>query len=190
MSQPPAALAALVSACETLGFDQSSDPLTGALLRSLAAAKPDGRLLELGTGVGMSTAWLLDGMTAASTLLTVDNATDQLAVVERVLGANPRLTILDADGAKVLTELEGAGRRFDLIFADTWPGKFTHLDHALGLLAPGGLYVVDDLLPQPTWPADHADAVERLRADLNTRPELAVAELEWSTGILIATRKA
>lgn len=189
MSRAPAALAALAEACERLGFEQSSDPPTGALLRSLAAAKPDGRLLELGTGVGMSTAWLLDGMTAGSTLLTVDNATAQLAVVERVLGGDPRLTIVDADGGEVLADLGRAGERFDLIFADTWPGKFTHLEQALGLLAGGGFYVVDDLLPQPTWPDGHASAVEELCGELRGRAELVVAELEWSTGVLIATRR-
>ena len=56
----PPAVDALAERCERLGFAQSSDPLTGALLRSLAAAKPDGSVLELGTGVGMSTAWLLE----------------------------------------------------------------------------------------------------------------------------------
>lgn len=34
---------------------------------------------------------------------------------------------------------------FDLIFADAWPGKFSHLDEALSLLSPGGFYVIDDL---------------------------------------------
>jgi hypothetical protein len=59
----------------------------------------------------------------------------------------------------------------------------------LSLLAPGGLYVVDDLLPQPTWPAGHHAAVDALRANLTARTDLAVAELEWSTGVLIATRR-
>lgn len=185
----PAAIEALAAGCERLGFDQSSDPLTGALLRSLAASKPDGSILELGTGAGMSTAWLLDGMSAGSTLLTVDNAAGQLALVEQVLGHDSRLTVVHADGAELLADLTRNGRRFDLVFADTWPGKFTHLDQALNLLAPGGLYVVDDLLPQPTWPAGHQAAVDALRADLNARDDLAVTELEWSTGLLIATRR-
>jgi predicted O-methyltransferase YrrM len=43
-----------------------SDLLTGSLLRLLATAKPSGSILELGTGTGLATAWLLDGMEAQS----------------------------------------------------------------------------------------------------------------------------
>ena len=35
-----------------LGFDMPSDMRTKALLKALAASKPHGRLLELGTGTG------------------------------------------------------------------------------------------------------------------------------------------
>jgi predicted O-methyltransferase YrrM len=51
----------------------ASEPLVGALLRSLAASKPGGRFLELGTGTGVATAWLLDGMDDRATLVSVDN---------------------------------------------------------------------------------------------------------------------
>ena len=51
-----------------LGFDMPSDMRTGALLKALAASKPNGRLLELGTGTGLATACLLAGMDSASSL--------------------------------------------------------------------------------------------------------------------------
>ncbi len=78
---------------------------------------------------------------------------------------------------------------YDLIFADTWPGKFTHLGEALDRLAPGGLYVVDDLLPQPNWPDGHGDKVGALLAQLDRRQDLHTTRLDWSTGIAIATRR-
>ncbi|MFH8363870.1 hypothetical protein ACH4FV_30350 [Streptomyces anulatus] len=37
-----------------------------------------------------------------------------------------------------------------LAYVDCRPGKFRRLDDLIGLLEPGGLYVVDDLLPPPT----------------------------------------
>jgi predicted O-methyltransferase YrrM len=43
---------------KNLDFGMASDPLTGALLATLAASKPGGRFLELGTGTGGATAWL------------------------------------------------------------------------------------------------------------------------------------
>ena len=49
---------------EELGFTMASEPKTGALLAVLAASKPGGQFLELGTGTGLGTAWLLSGMDA------------------------------------------------------------------------------------------------------------------------------
>ena len=57
----------------TLGFDMPSDLRTGALLQALAATKPGGRLLELGTGTGLATACLLAGMDSSAQLISVDN---------------------------------------------------------------------------------------------------------------------
>src|SRR5436853_611551 len=54
---PPAVVADLLCEAETLGFRLSCEPLTGSLLRTLAASKPGGTLLELGTGVGVGTDW-------------------------------------------------------------------------------------------------------------------------------------
>jgi predicted O-methyltransferase YrrM len=81
-------------------------------------------------------------------------------------------------------------RSFDLILADTWPGKFSHLDETLRLLRPGGLYAIDDLLPQPNWPEGHAGKVERLLAEMHRRSELVLTRLDWATSIVVATRRA
>ena len=55
----PAALSRIEARAAALGFDMSSDPKVGALLATLAASKPRGRSLELGTGAGVGAAWLL-----------------------------------------------------------------------------------------------------------------------------------
>ena len=131
----PAALAYIEDETQQFGFPMASERDTGALLRTLAASKPGGRLLELGTGTGLSTCWLLDGMDEHSRLLSVDNDDAVLAVARTHLGADTRLTITCADGEEYLDSLHG--QSFDLIFADTWPGKFFALDNALNLLKGG-----------------------------------------------------
>ncbi|MFD8598557.1 O-methyltransferase [Kitasatospora sp. NPDC059646] len=182
-----AVLAAITEGCAALGFEMSCDPTTGQLLRTLAAARPGGRILELGTGAGVSTSWLLSGMDADATLLSVEQDPAVAAIAAEHLGSDPRLELVVGEGAELIDAL--AGRRFDLVFADTWPGKFHHLDQALGLLAPGGHYLVDDLLPQPTWPAGHAEAVAALVDRLTTDPRLHATHLDCSTGLLLATRR-
>ena len=184
----PSALAALETAAAELGFAMSSDRPTGALLRTLAASKPGGRLLELGTGAGLGTAWLLDGMDAAATLITVDSNATLSAAAQRHLAHDPRVRFHVDDGGALLNDLARRGERYDLIFADTWPGKFTHLDLALSLLAPGAFYIVDDLLPQATWPADHYPKVPAFIEALAQRPELKLTRLAWSTGLIVAVR--
>lgn len=187
-ARPPAALAGIQEATGAIGFDMFSDSRTGSLLRTLAATKPKGTLLELGTGTGISTAWLLDGMDSDSTLLTVDNDKKAVAVAQEHLGGDSRVGFILMDGASCLKELSADGRRFDLLFADTWPGKYTHLDEALRLVAVGGLYIVDDMQPQPNWPEDHPPKVAALIESLGAHPEFHITMLNWSTGILLAGR--
>ena len=52
----PAPLEAIEEATTRMGFDMPSTRDTGALLRVLAAGKPAGRFLEIGTGTGLATA--------------------------------------------------------------------------------------------------------------------------------------
>jgi predicted O-methyltransferase YrrM len=157
------------------------------MLRVLAASKPGGRLLELGTGTGLSTAWLLDGMDRDATLVSVDIDPGSQAVAREMLGADLRLEIVTADAAGFLRRQVGAS--YDLIFADAMPGKYELLDEALVLLRPGGLYVIDDMLPQANWPEGHAAKVPRLVADLADRTDLRLVSLAWSSGlVLVALR--
>jgi len=186
--RPPAVLKALEQETTTLGFAMASDPQTGCLLKTLAATKPKGTFLELGTGTGISTAWILDGMDRASTLISIDNDEAVTAIARRHLGHDRRVTFHSVDGAVFLATLREL--TCDFIFADTWPGKYTHLDEALRLLKPGGLYIIDDLLPQPSWPAGHAAKVPLLVSALESRNDLVVTKLRWSTGVIVATKKA
>jgi predicted O-methyltransferase YrrM len=183
---PPAALPAILERTTALAFPMPSEPRTGALLRVLAASKPGGRLLELGTGTGLSTAWLLDGMDRDATLVSVDIDPGPQAVARDILGGDPRLEIVTADAAGFLRRQ--AGTSFDMIFADAMPGKYEVLDAALALLRPGGLYVIDDMLPQDNWPAGHAEKVPLLVADLAARAALRIVSLGWSSGLVVGAR--
>jgi predicted O-methyltransferase YrrM len=166
-------------------FPMNSDVLTGALLRALARMKPGGMFLELGTGCGLGTCWLLDGMNADSTLVSVDNSPAVQAIARDELGADARLTFVFEDGGEFLESCENG---FDLIYADAWPGKYSHLDRALALLNRGGIYVIDDMLPQPNWSADHPPKVAALLQTLDALDGFEIAKLSWSTGIVLAVK--
>jgi len=182
----PAAVAHIVAETQELGFTMASEPKVGALLAALVASKPGGRFLELGTGTGHGTAWLLSGMDALSTLETVDSAATVVAVARRHLGSDRRVTFHVMDGAEFLRQ---SPRPFDLIYADAWPGKFSHLKEALSLLRPGGMYVIDDLLPQPNWPEGHAPKVPALIDNLEQRDEFSTVKLAWASGVMLVVRR-
>ncbi len=188
INQPfPATYLAIDRATRAHGFTMPSDPLTCSLLRTLAAAKPGGKFLELGTGTGLSTAWILDGMDAASTLVSVDCDGEVLAMARTYLGDDERLSLIEEDGEAWVTG--NAGQRFDYIFADTWHGKYLLLNEVLAMLNPGGLYIVDDMLPQPNWPEGHAEKAVRLVEDLEKRQDVWVTKQHWATGIIVAVKR-
>lgn len=89
-------------------------------------------MLELGTGTGLATAWLLDGMDRASRLISIETDEAVPAIAREALGADDCVSFVQADGGDWLRQ--AAPAQFDLIFADAWPGKDSHLDEALGAL--------------------------------------------------------
>jgi predicted O-methyltransferase YrrM len=183
----PAIVRVLRGEGEAMGFRLASEPWVGSLLRTLAASKPAGTLLELGTGTGVGTAWLLDGMGPDARLTSVDNDPRVSAVARRHLAGDGRVSFRTGDAAAIIGRLPAAG--FDLVYADAWAGKYTHLDEALRLLKPGGLYFVDDMAPRATWPADQRAHADRLKAELARRADLVLTMIACSSGVIVAVKR-
>ncbi len=183
----PANINAMEKETMESGFTMASDYKTGSILRTLVATKRNGKILELGTGTGLSACWLLSGMDEDATLITVDNDSKFVEIAKKYLSEDPRIKFFIQDGSEFLKSQQG--KTFDFIFADTWPGKYWDLDLALNLLNKGGLYIIDDMLPQKNWTDDHPPKVANLIKDLENRNELFITKLCWSTGIIIAIKR-
>lgn len=172
---------------EASGFTMASDIMMCSLLKTLAASKPHGKFLELGTGTGLSTSWILDGMDDTSTLISIDNDNSLLEIAYKYLGNDGRLNLVSTDGGEWVKN--NAQQKFDYIFADTWHGKYLMLDEVLDMLNQGGLYIIDDMLPQPNWPEGHHEKAIKLIDYLDNRHDLALTKQVWATGIAIAVKK-
>lgn len=183
----PEVLSAIVADTTRLGFIMASEPKTGALLRLLAASKPGARLLEIGTGTGISAAWLLDGMDDDSSLVSIENDAQCQDVAKKHLGKDPRVTFICQDGEELLQSIQD--QRFDLVFADSWPGKFNGLHLALNVVAKGGYYIIDDLFPQPGWPDGHAPKVPKLVEELEGHQDFVSLKLDWASGLMVLVRQ-
>jgi predicted O-methyltransferase YrrM len=185
--RPPSQIPSIEKRTTELQFSMASEPLVGAMLRTLAASKPGGRFLELGTGTGIATAWLLEGMDAGSTLISVDNDSTVQRVALDSLGADGRLTLVTS-GALEFVRGQPA-ESFDLVFADAMPGKYGGLDSALAVVKRGGFYVIDDMLPQPNWPEGHEIRVAVLMDRLAANRQFEMLPLVWASGVVVAVRK-
>jgi predicted O-methyltransferase YrrM len=169
-----------------IGFTMPSDLYIGTLLKTLISSKPDGRFLELGTGIGLSLAWMRDGLTPDGKLITVDNDPQLTNIAKDFFGKDDRLDIVCADGSTWIKSYQGPS--FDLVFADAWPGKYSETEEILDLSSPGGFYVIDDMATQPNWPDGHEDKVTWLVDYLESREDFVLTKMGWGTGVIVAVR--
>lgn len=183
----PARVRIAQQGADRAGFTLSCEPAVGQLLAVLAAAVPSGgRILEMGTGAGVGTAWLTEGLAGRTdaAILSVE-VNPQVAAIARASSWPPTVTLLVGD---VLELLEGLGR-FELIFADAQGGKWIGLDQTIAALRPGGLLVVDDMRPVVWIDQEHQQQTAKVRQTLLAHPGLTTVELQWASGVIIAAKR-
>ena len=129
---------------------------------------------------------MVDGMDHNSKLISVDNDPKLCNIVKSYFDHNQRVNIVCSDGKKFIKNYRG--KKFDLIFSDTWPGKYSMIYETLLLLNHGGMYIVDDMIIQANWPEDHQGKVDDLIQYLENRDDLTLTKMNWSTGVIIATK--
>ena len=175
----------IAEATKAIAFNMASDMQTGSLLKTLVASKPSGRILELGTGTGLATSWIIAGMDDKTNFITIENNELLLDIARNAL-KDARVEFVLADGYEWIHSY--SGQTFDLVFADAMPGKYDLFEETIGLVKVGGFYIIDDMIPQPNWPGGHADKVERFIVELENRNDIILTKLNWSTGIIVVTK--
>src|SRR5215468_4959489 len=157
---PPLVRQAMDRARES-GFPYSCEPEVGRLLATLAAHLPAGaRVLELGTGTGVGTAWIASALLPRTDVSVITVEKDPAIAALAAQGDWPGFVELRC--ADALAVLGGAGK-FDLIFADAPGGKTEGLDRTIAALAPHGMLIVDDMTAAPEWDSDQHARQERVR---------------------------
>ena len=141
----PPLVARAREAAERLGFEKSSRDEDGLLLHVLAARRGIERVAEIGTGAGVSTAWLAAALVPGTPLYTAEADAALAAAAARLFDADPDVHVFAGDWRFVLPP----HAPFDLIFVDGGRAK-DDPDAVLGLAAPGATLVLDDF--SADWP--------------------------------------
>ncbi|MGD0019312.1 MAG: class I SAM-dependent methyltransferase [Candidatus Limnocylindrales bacterium] len=168
-----------------IGFEHSSEPGIGRVLMTLAAAvRPGGRILEIGTGMGVGTAWLVEGLATRTDVELVTIEFDPQRA--RLAAEAPWPPFVRPVVGDALVELGGLGT-FSLVFADAEGGKLYGLDLTMAAVETHGLLILDDRRFQGRNPAIE-EGVVRARRQLLADHRFVCAEMNWSSGVLLATR--
>lgn len=72
--------------------------------------------------------------------------------------------------------------KFDFISVNTCHGKYLLLNEVLLMLKPGGIYIIDDMLPQCYWSEVYA---VNLVSDLGKRTDLLLTKQSWAVRVFI-----
>ena len=170
-------------------FTMSCEDGVGRLLGVFAAAVPsEGRVLEIGTGVGVGVGWITAGLGERTDVEVISIEVDRrLAAAASAWPWPGYVQILTADASEAAT-VNKLGT-FDLVFVDAAPVKYGRdVDFNVRLLRPGGMLIFDDFLAGPTTSEVEVSEKDVLRRSLSSHPELRAVELDWSSGVIVATK--
>jgi predicted O-methyltransferase YrrM len=163
---PPHVERALALA-ERTGFTRSCSTETGQLLQMLAGQRGHERVAEIGTGCAVGSAWILSALDPGVAFVTAELDERRAGDAAELLAEDENATVLPGDWREVLPE----EAPFDFLFADG--GKAKYDEELVGLLAPGGMLMLDDLTPGYSDP----DPVRELWL---AHPRLVAVELQIS----------
>src|SRR5260221_3962706 len=105
--QVPERYEAILARSRAAQFQMNSDLLTGSLLRTLAASKPGAAFLELGTGAGLGTGWILAGIGRIAALVFVANEPPGVAGAPVGIGDDRPQKLVEAEWPAVLAGFTG-----------------------------------------------------------------------------------
>ena len=172
-------------------------PGTGAYLRHLAQLLSAQSVVEVGTGSGVGSLWLLDGMIASGTLTSIDDEMEHSAIAKLAFAqaeiAAPRFRLITNVVMDVMTKL--ADRAYDLVVYRHNPEDLTYaITEAHRILRSGGVFVIDNFfggskVPDPAQrdPKTIAlrEAGKQIKSDTDSWMSVLVTT---GDGLLLATK--
>lgn len=132
----------------------------GSALRFIAAALDARKVVEVGTGTGVSGLWLMRGMAPDGVLTTIDREPEHQRLAKTAFAEegvpHTRLRLIPGRALDVLPRLKDDD--YDLVLCDGDKTEYAdYYEHALRLLRRGGVVAFDNAL----WHDKVADPAQR-----------------------------
>ncbi|MBW9206784.1 O-methyltransferase [Mumia sp. zg.B53] len=169
-------------------------PGGGAALRLLAGVANAGAVVEVGTGTGVSSLWLLRGMRPDGVLTSVDREAEHQRLARTTLTeagiASNRFRLISGSALEVLPRLADGG--YDLVFVDADKRDYPlFVEEAVRLLRPGGVLAFDnalwhDRVADPARRDEDTVAVREIGRSLLDDDRFMPALLPVGDGLLVA----
>ncbi len=173
-------------------------PGAGATLRLLAAASAARAVVEVGTGAGVGSVYLLRGMRPDGVLTTIDVEPEHHRAARETVGeagiASNRVRLISGRALDVLPRLTDAA--YDLVFCDADKKEYAeYLEQALRLLRIGGVVAFDnalwhDRVADPAQRDETTTTIRELGKAVRDDPRLIPAMLPVGAGLLAAVKIA
>jgi predicted O-methyltransferase YrrM len=169
----------------------------GSYLAFLAQLLKAQSVVEVGTGSGVGSLWLLDGMLKSGTLTSIDDEMEHSSIAKQALVdaeiAPSRFRLITNPVMEVMTKL--TDRAYDLVIYRHNPEDLTYaISEAQRILRSGGVFVIDNFFGggKVSDPAQRDPKTVALR---EAGKLLKVESEIWSTtlipigdGLLLATK--
>ena len=172
-------------------------PGSGAVLGVLAAAVRAKAVVEIGTGAGVASLYLLRGMPADGVLTTIDVEVEHQRAAKQAwaeAGLRPtRTRAISGRAQDVLPRLTDGAYDMVLVDADK-EGYPAYVEQALRLLRPGGVLAVDNALYQdrvadPARRDEVTTVIREVGRSLRADDRVLPAMLPTGDGLLVAVRR-
>ena len=172
-------------------------PGAGAALAAIAAAAGAKAVVEIGTGAGVGSLWLLRGMRPDGVLTTIDVEPEHHRAARETYAeagiASNRVRLISGRALDVLPRLTDAA--YDLVFIDADKAEYPgYLEQAVRLLRPGGTVVFDNMLwhdrvADPTQRDEDTVTLRDLGKAVREDERFISALIAAGDGLLVAVKK-
>lgn len=173
-------------------------PGAGRVLQLLARISGARTVVEIGTGAGVSTTYLLRGMGDTGVVTTIDVEPEHHKAARRTLAAGgfapQRARLITGRALEVLPRLTDGG--YDLVLIDARKVEYPqYLEQSLRLLRVGGILAIDNSLwhgrvADPAQRDEETTAVRQTLKAVRQNDSLEPMLLQSGDGMLVAVKHA